>query len=234
VHAEIHRFASLASTQDVVHHLAASGAPTATAVVAVEQSSGRGSRGHSWSAPAGGLWLSVLCRPPSLPAMEVLSLRVALAIADTIEHVAPSASVLLKWPNDLILLGKKTGGILCEARWQGNTLGWVAVGVGINVTNEIPPELQDRATRLATVAPALHPDHLLAPMVAAIDGAAGVPGMLTAAEVDAFHRRDWLLGRHLVEPVQGVADGVESDGRLRVIVSDGSVAHLRNGGVVPA
>jgi BirA family biotin operon repressor/biotin-[acetyl-CoA-carboxylase] ligase len=234
VSATIHRFESLASTQDVLHNLAAEGAPSATAVVAVEQSAGRGSRGHSWSAPAGGLWLSVLCRPASIPGMEVLSLRVALAIADAIEQVAPSASVLLKWPNDLMLLGRKAGGILCEARWQGNTLGWVAVGVGINVSNAIPGELQDRATRLAAVAPALHPDHLLAPMIAAIDGAARHPGVLARQEVDAFHRRDWLLGRHLAEPVPGIADGVEADGRLRVIISDGSVAHLRNGGVVLA
>ncbi|HWA15781.1 MAG TPA: hypothetical protein VG817_05070, partial [Gemmatimonadales bacterium] len=138
------------------------------------------------------------------------------------------------WPNDLMLQGRKTGGILCEARWQGSTLGWVAVGVGLNVANEIPPELQDRATRLGAVAPGLQPDHLLAPMIAAIDGAASLSGMLTPAEVDAFHRRDWLLGRHVVEPVAGVADGVEADGRLRVIAADGSVTHLRNGGVIPA
>lgn len=232
--AEIYRYDSIPSTQDVLHTLAVGGAPTATAVVAVEQSSGRGSRGHSWSAPAGGLWLSVLCRPASIPAMEVLSLRVALAIADTVEHIAPSASVLLKWPNDLMLLGRKAGGILCEARWQGNTLGWVAVGVGINVSNEIPADLQDRATSLGTVAPDLSPDHLLAPMIAAIDGAAGLSGVLSSSEIDAFHRRDWLLGRHIVEPVHGVADGVEMDGRLRVKVSDGTVAHLRNGGVVLA
>lgn len=232
--AAIHRFDSLASTQDVLHNLAASGAPAATAVVAVEQSAGRGSRGHSWTAPPGGLWLSVLCRPSSIPAMEVLSLRVALAIAATIEHVAPTASVLLKWPNDLMLLGRKAGGILCEARWQGNALGWVAVGVGINVTNEIPADLQDRATRLGTVAPGLQPDHLLAPMIAAIDGAAAHPDILSPAEVDAFHRRDWLLGRHLVEPIAGVADGVESDGRLRVITAAGAITHLRNGGVIAA
>jgi BirA family biotin operon repressor/biotin-[acetyl-CoA-carboxylase] ligase len=232
--ASIHRFDSLASTQDVLHNLAASGAPAATAVVAAEQTSGRGSRGHAWAAPRGGLWLSVLCRPGSIPAMEVLSLRVALAIADTVERGAPTASVLLKWPNDLMLLGRKAGGILCEARWQGNVLGWVAVGVGINVSNEIPAELQDRATRLATVAPGLAADHLLAPMIAAIDGAANLAGGLSTGEVDAFHRRDWLLGRHLADPVPGVADGVEPDGRLRVITADGAVAHLRNGGVVPA
>ncbi|HWA16954.1 MAG TPA: hypothetical protein VG817_11000, partial [Gemmatimonadales bacterium] len=91
--AAIHRFDSLASTQDVLHNLAASGAPAATAVVAVEQHAGRGSRGHSWSSPPGGLWLSVLCRPASMPAMEVLSLRVALAIAETIDHLAPAAGM---------------------------------------------------------------------------------------------------------------------------------------------
>lgn len=231
---EIHRFDSLPSTQDVLHHLAGGGAPAATAVVAAEQTAGRGSRGHGWSSPRGGLWLSVLCRPESIPAMEVLSLRVAIAIADAIEHAAPAAGVLLKWPNDLMVMGRKMGGILCEARWQGSTLGWVAVGVGLNVINEVPAELQDRAIRLAAVAPALLPEHLVAPLVAAIDGAANRSGMLSRAEVDAFHRRDWLLGRRLVAPVIGVADGVEEDGQLRVRTIDGALTRLRNGGVVPA
>lgn len=231
---EIHRFDSLPSTQDVLHHLAAGGAPAATAVVAAEQTAGRGSRGHEWSSPRGGLWLSVLCRPESIPAVEVLSIRVALAIADAIEHSAPTAGVLIKWPNDLMVMGRKTGGILCEARWQGSTLGWVAVGVGINVVNEIPTDLQDQAIRLAAVAPALLPEHLVAPLVAAIDGAANRSDILTTDEVDAFHRRDWLLGRRLVAPVIGTADGVEADGRLRVRALRGELTHVRNGGVVPA
>ncbi len=230
---EIHHFDVLPSTQDVLHHLAANGAPAATAVVAREQTAGRGSRGHGWSAPLGGLWLSVLCRPTSLPALEVLSLRVALSIADAIEHLVPSAGLLLKWPNDLMLTGRKAGGILCEARWQGSVLGWVGVGVGINVTNPIPEELQGRAARLAAVAPGLEPEQLLAPLIAAIDGAAMRSGALQEDELGAFHRRDWLLGRHLAEPVVGVADGVESDGRLRVRVPSG-ITLLRSGGVVLA
>jgi BirA family biotin operon repressor/biotin-[acetyl-CoA-carboxylase] ligase len=232
--ARIHRLDSTPSTQDVLHQLAADGAPAATAVVAAEQTSGRGSRGHQWTAPRGGLWLSVLCRPASVAAMEVLSLRVAIAIADAIEHQVPSASLLLKWPNDLMLQGRKLGGILCEARWQGNAVGWVVVGVGLNVQNPIPEELQDRATRLAAVAPGVAPEHLLAPMIAAIDGAANRTGVLSTAEVDAFHRRDWLLGRHLVDPVVGVADGVDPDGQLRVRLSSGRVTQLRNGGVIVA
>jgi BirA family biotin operon repressor/biotin-[acetyl-CoA-carboxylase] ligase len=166
--------------------------------------------------------------------MEVLSLRVALAIADAIEHTVPVASLLLKWPNDLMLQGRKLGGILCEARWQGNALGWVVVGVGLNVQNQVPEELQDRATRLGVVAPGVAPEHLLAPMIAAIDGAANRTGVLTADEVAAFHRRDWLLGRHLVDPVVGVADGVEPDGQLRVLLPSGRVTQLRNGGVIVA
>lgn len=229
---EVHRFDALPSTQDVLHHLAASGAPSATAVVAREQTAGRGSRGHQWSSPPGGLWLSVLCRPTSMPAMEVLSLRVALSVAAAVEHTVPAAGLLLKWPNDLMLLGRKAGGILCEARWQGATLGWVGVGVGLNVANAIPHELHDRAVHLGAVAPGVSPDQLLAPLIAAIDGAAMQTGPLREAELEAFHRRDWLLGRHMIEPVAGTADGVEMDGRLRVRGIDGGITLLRNGGIV--
>ena len=146
--ARLHYFERVDSTMDLLHQLAAEGAAEGTAVIAGEQLEGRGSRGRSWHSPPGGLWLSMLFRPAGC-AVEVMSLRVGLAVAEALDDLVPHP-VQLKWPNDLMLGERKVGGILCEARWQGHTLGWVAVGVGMNVRNAVPQELTEVATALAS------------------------------------------------------------------------------------
>jgi BirA family biotin operon repressor/biotin-[acetyl-CoA-carboxylase] ligase len=230
----IHRFDTVASTQDLAHALAQGGAPAGTAVVAREQTLGRGSRGRSWAAPAGGLWISILCRPRAAPAAEVLSLRAALVVAAAIEAACPGLRLLLKWPNDLLLGGRKLGGILSEARWQGSALGWIVVGVGINVANPIPPELAASAIALASAVPGATPAALEEPVARAVLAAAERAGGLTADELAAYRQRDWLLGRRLAAPVPGIADGIDADGALRVIQGDGTVAPVRSGTVAIA
>src|SRR5262245_17469457 len=133
---------------DRLHELAEQGAPAGTALLAEEQTAGRGSRGRAWHSSPGGLWLSVLYRLPSPGGVELLSLRLGLLVAAALEGTAPELPVMLKWPNDLILRDRKLGGILCEARWQGESLAWVAAGLGLNVTNSIPDELRHTATAL--------------------------------------------------------------------------------------
>ena len=134
---------------DRLHQLAEQGAPAGTAVLAEAQTGGRGSRGRAWHSPPGGLWLSVLYRPPSPAGVELLSLRLGLLVATALEAAAPAAPVALKWPNDLMVGDRKVGGILCEARWQGESLAWVAAGLGLNVTNDIPDECTSRPRRSA-------------------------------------------------------------------------------------
>src|SRR6185369_6775816 len=113
------------------------------------QTGGRGSRGRAWHSPPGGLWLSVMYRPPSPAGVELLSLRLGLLVATALEAAAPGLPVALKWPNDLMVGDRKLGGILCEARWQGESLAWVAAGLGLNVTNDIPDDVHLTATALA-------------------------------------------------------------------------------------
>jgi BirA family transcriptional regulator, biotin operon repressor / biotin---[acetyl-CoA-carboxylase] ligase len=226
-----------ASTQDLIHELGADGADDGTAVVAVEQTAGRGSRGRAWASPRGGLWLSVLCRPAAAAPPEALSVRVALAVADALETQALTAAdappVQLKWPNDLLLAGRKIGGILSEARWQGERLGWIAVGVGINVSNPLPLELQAVAAALEEFAPGIRTGDLAPAVIAAVRGAARIPVPLDAAERARFAARDALAGRLLREPTAGTADGIEADGALRVRRPDGGVDVVRVGPAVP-
>jgi BirA family biotin operon repressor/biotin-[acetyl-CoA-carboxylase] ligase len=211
--------------------MAQAGAASGTAVAATEQTLGRGSRGRGWDSPRGGLWLSVLLRPGTEPALEVLSLRTALAVAAVIEQAAPGVRLGLKWPNDLLLGNLKVGGILCEARWQGGTPGWVAVGVGINVANDIPPGLTTQAIALATAAPGLRPETLALPVARAVAALAHETGHLSAAELDDVGSRDVLRGRCIREPVEGIVERVAADGALVVRQGDGSILAARSGSV---
>lgn len=227
----LRRLESVTSTQDLLHQLAAEGAPAGTAIVAREQTTGRGSRGRSWASPVGGLWLSVLCRPAGAPALEVLSLRVGLAVAEALERAVPGIALQLKWPNDLLLAGRKVGGVLCEARWQGSTPGWVAVGLGLNVTNPVPADLAASAVALSAVAPDLTPEALAEPLARAIAETGERQGPLIVAELEAFRVRDALLGRRVVAPVAGVVAGLTPEGALEVRRPDQSREFLRSGTV---
>ncbi len=231
--AVLHRLAATASTQDEVHRLGAEGAPHGTAVVAEEQTAGRGSRGNAWTSPRGGLWLSVLLRPRVPGAVEPLSLRTGLAVAGTLERLG-AGGVRLKWPNDLLLGDRKVGGILCESRWQGEQLAWVAVGLGLNVRNAPPAGVRTEAAALAEVAPGLDAAGLAQPVADAIAALADRPAALTEDELAAFAVRDALAGRRLAGPVQGIAEGPTPDGRLRVRLPDGTTTLVRSGPVVLA
>ena len=122
-----------ASTMDLAHQLAADGAPHGTAVVADEQDAGRGRTGKSWTSARGaGVWVSVLLRGAVATSAGVLSLRTGLELAHALDTFAGS-TIQLKWPNDLFHGGMKLAGILTEARWRGDQLEWIVVGVGINM-----------------------------------------------------------------------------------------------------
>ena len=215
---------------DVVHALAEEGADAGTAVIAGEQLEGRGSRGRPWHSPPGGLWASVLFRPAAVGGIEVMSLRVGLAVAAALEACA-GLTIQLKWPNDLMLDRRKVGGILCEARWQGGALGWLAVGIGVNVQNLVPIELEDSAVAIGGVRPGIAPQDIAEPIVAALRAIDLSADRLSSAELVQFERRDWLRGRELREPVHGKVAGLNDDGSLLVQTADDDVVALRSSSI---
>lgn len=215
---------SVTSTQDEAHELAVGGAPHGSAVAARIQTEGRGTRGRRWESGIGGLWLSVVCRPRGDVALAATGLRVGLALAEMIDRLLPPlARISLKWPNDLLLRGSKLGGILMQARWQGETLGWMVAGVGINVRNEIPDAVSHPATRLDDVGAGFSLEELAESVTFAVAEATRDAGPLSVHEIEAFADRDWMLGREISMPVVGVALGITPDGQLRVKCRDGSL-----------
>jgi BirA family transcriptional regulator, biotin operon repressor / biotin---[acetyl-CoA-carboxylase] ligase len=178
-------FERVSSTMDVIHELAEQGAEAGTIVVAGEQLAGRGSRGRPWYSPVGGLWLSALYRPPIAGAIEIISLRAGLAVATALEAQV-TRPIRLKWPNDLMLEDQKLGGLLCEARWAGEALAWVAVGVGLNIRNPVPPQLGSMAVSLQTQHPEINEEQIQTSVITALRTLDLQAAKLTPAELDRF------------------------------------------------
>jgi BirA family biotin operon repressor/biotin-[acetyl-CoA-carboxylase] ligase len=216
-------FRTLSSSLDAIHDVAAQGAPAGTVVVVEEQTAGRGRDGRTWRSPAGGVWLGMLLRPP-VPVLGALSLRVGLVLADVVDDlVGRSASpTRLKWPNDVLVDDRKIAGILCEGRWQGDTLQWLGVGVGMNVANAIPEDLAGRAIALKELLPDVRRIDVLDRLIPALVPLTTHHAPLTESECMAFARRDWLRGRQIRTPISGRAVGIRPDGALLVDTGAGT------------
>jgi len=222
-------FRTLSSSLDAIHDLGAQGAPSGTVVLAEEQTAGRGRDGRTWRSPVGGVWLGMLVRPP-FPAAEILSLRTGLVLADVVDDLLGAARAQLKWPNDVLLAGRKLAGILCEARWKGDAPQWLGIGIGINVANEIPSELTDRAIALQELRPGIRRIDVLDRLVPALLRLTTHDARLTEFECVAFAQRDWLRGRQIRTPLVGRAAGIRPDGALLVDTGAGTTM-VRDGHV---
>jgi len=140
------------STQDILHEWAREGAPEGALVIAERQTSGRGRMGRSWVSPAGkGVWMSLLLRP-ELPLAQApqLPLLASGALARGIK-TATGLAVAVKWPNDLMLDGRKVCGVLLESSAENERLVYVVTGIGISANldpEDFPGELKEKATSL--------------------------------------------------------------------------------------
>ena len=129
-------FDAVGSTQTKAAELAEDGASQWTVVVASSQSEGRGRRGRGWSSPPGGLYMSVVLRPRSTETLAPLSLAMSFAVAEAVKKLT-KLPVSIRWPNDLMIRGRKFGGVISESRFAGDELSFAIVGVGVNC-NSVP------------------------------------------------------------------------------------------------
>jgi BirA family transcriptional regulator, biotin operon repressor / biotin---[acetyl-CoA-carboxylase] ligase len=207
------------STNDRARELAQAGAPHGTLVTAAEQTSGRGRQGRTWTAPPGSaLLLSVVLRDP--PAL--LPLAAALAVSEV-----AGAGAQIKWPNDVLLDGRKVAGILAEGRPQD---GWAVLGIGLNVAlriEDLPPELHETAGTLGLGPADLEPtlERLLASLERTV-------ALDEATLLDAYRARDALHGREVRWTTgRGRAAGIDGEGRLVVELAEGGRTALSAGEV---
>ena len=176
-------------------------------MTAGEQRAGRGRQGRTWSAPAGrAVLMSLVLRdwPPLLPMVG------ALAVADV--AAARGGEITIKWPNDVLLGGRKLAGVLGETRPQE---GWAVLGIGVNVAlrvADLPAELHDRAASLGLAPAAVEPT--LDALLRALEHRLAQPA---AEALDELRARDALRGRRVRwEKGEGVACGIDDGGRLLV------------------
>ena len=171
----------LGSTSVEARRLALAGAPHGTLVTAGEQFDGRGRQGRRWHAPAG---CALLCSLVLREAPALLSLAAGVAVAEALD-----AEAQLKWPNDVLLRGRKVSGILVEGR---PLEGWAVLGIGVNVAlspEQLPAELRSTAGTLGLTGAAIEPT--LARLLAALERWLAAP---TADVLAAWRERDALLG----------------------------------------
>lgn len=147
---EVLYFDTIDSTNTKAQELAEKGYPSGTLVVADKQESGKGRRGRSWVSPSGtGIFMTLMIKPDINPNnASMLTLVAALAVAKAITSVT-GEKALIKWPNDIVINGKKVCGILTEMNAQFDYINHIVVGIGINVHNEsFPEEISQMASSL--------------------------------------------------------------------------------------
>jgi BirA family biotin operon repressor/biotin-[acetyl-CoA-carboxylase] ligase len=225
------------STQPIAFKLAGDGAPDRTVVIADSQAAGRGRRGRVWKdEPGASLLVSILLRPRLSPErLPTLSLTAAVAVAEAVTQTAGLAAKL-KWPNDVLVDGRKLAGILLETRLEPGGAAIVALGIGVNLAQRaFPLELAERATsvRLAS-GREVDRDTLLGALLERLDHWRG------RLETEGFEpvRARWreladTLGRPVsVDGVQGTAVDLDADGALVVADADGRHKRVVAGDVV--
>jgi BirA family biotin operon repressor/biotin-[acetyl-CoA-carboxylase] ligase len=216
----IYRLSRVDSTQAMAARMVVEGAFGGALIVAVEQTSGRGRLARTWHSPVGNLYLSLILKPPMpLSAWPQASLWAALALAETLDSYG-FQGVALKWPNDVLLGGKKVAGVLAEIIADS-----LILGVGINVNAELPSELEGATTLRSENGGNLDLEAILRAFVETFDALLDrwLRGeTLTerwAARLETLGREVQVrLGERVVD---GVAERVTGDGALVVRTEGG-------------
>ena len=224
------------STNDVVLDWIRNGCEHGVALYADEQTAGRGRSGRTWhSGPGKALYLSIAIVDPAVRRhLELLPLIAGVVCVDALAD--SGVDIGLKWPNDLLVGGRKLGGILCEGATSGSALVGAVVGIGINLEqpeDEFPEELQDIATSLRIAGAVERPSaealaqRIRRGLVEELDvvAAKGPSGVL-----DRFRALDVTVGRGVqtADGRTGVACGISADGAL-LVDSDGERIAVRSG-----
>ncbi len=236
---EIIVFDEIDSTNAEAARRVARGETWPVCLVGLHQTAGRGRRGRNWETDAGNLAATFLLtsdRP--LADLAQLSFVVALAAADVLDAYVSPAIVTLKWPNDPMVAGRKAGGILLESGPLAGGEHWVAVGVGLNLAHS-PVNAERPATHLAAHRGGRAPEVMEAAGLlrdafqrwSAEWSAGGFAPIAAAWTARAHGLGQPCVARLVNETVEGVAEGLDPDGALRLRLPDGMLRRITAGDV---
>jgi len=235
----LHYFPETGSTNDLARDAGEAGAPERTIFVTDHQSKGRGRQGRSWlEVPASGLLFSVLFRRHQSQSFLLTSLC-SVAASEAIEGVA-GVRAEIKWPNDLMMSGRKLGGVLTEVSWvQGNPFAVMGMGINVNFDPTLLPGVPDNATSLLRATGRhLSRPQLLRRILEQVDALLTMKAAKMEAEVRSrwaarlWRRRQRIVVADSGRALEGVFEDVAEDGALLLRLEDGSLQTVRVGDLV--
>jgi BirA family biotin operon repressor/biotin-[acetyl-CoA-carboxylase] ligase len=231
---KVRHFSSLPSTMETARKEAARGAPEGTVIIADEQTAGHGRLGRAWLSPKGSVSLSVVLYP-DIAGLPYLIMIASLAVARGIEAVT-GLEALLKWPNDVLVNGRKVAGILIETSLKGEAVDYAVMGIGININVDMSvfPEVAATATSLfGELHSSVSRLGVVRRLLLELDDLYKAPRQAIYGE---WRSRLTTLGRQVCvvsggEVQYGRAESVTADGSLMLRLDDGSLTRVLAGDV---
>jgi BirA family biotin operon repressor/biotin-[acetyl-CoA-carboxylase] ligase len=225
---------AVGSTNDHAKTLARNGYPAGAVVWARAQTVGRGRQGNAWNSLPGNLFMTMILRPDSNAAVTgQLSFLAAVALARALRPLLPGVDIKLKWPNDLLINGKKAAGILLETEVSGvRAVPWVVIGVGVNIA-----DAPEGAASLKSAGAQTDTETVLESLVSHI------MALYAAWKKDGFAavREEWMASAASVgqeinvrlpkETLAGTFLGIDNAGTLQLAMTDGSRRSIASGEV---
>lgn len=238
---EIHVFQAIDSTNIKGMELGERGSPEGTIVLTETQTNGKGRLGRRWISPEGNIYLSIILRPKILPSeAPLITLMAAVASASALRK-ALNTGVNIKWPNDIIIEGKKVGGILTEMNSEMDRVNYIVLGIGINVNMNLtllPPDVRITATTIKEkIGSDIRRTEILSLLIKELDRWYKIflnegPGPV----LDEWRGLSQGIGKKvkvtsLDSVIEGLAEGIDDYGRLIVRLEGGKVEKVDSGDV---
>lgn len=211
------RLGRVASTQKVARDYALSGQAAGMVIVAETQTEGRGRHGRKWHSPEGGLYLTAVLKPVGRAGL--VPLLAGVAVAEAIKAVT-GIEAGLKWPNDILIGGRKVGGVIVDSGWFRGEVRFILLGIGVNVNNPLPEALPEATSLSLELGKEIDVDRFMHDLIERLDH------NLTNLDTDpdgmlqSWRRLAQTLGKRVEvtdcsgEVVRGLAVDVDQDGAL--------------------
>lgn len=236
-------FEEVTTTQSVAHEQVRAGAPDGTVIVSEHQTAGKGRMLREWSsASRKGIWMTLLMRPEVPPHLAPqFTLVIAVAIVNAIKALYPQIDARIKWPNDILIDGKKVTGILTEMVAEADRVEAILVGIGINVNQQLddfPEELQSIATSLQlTIGKQVDRAELLAKVLYYSEhycdlyvkhGFSHIKALWENASITIGNR---VRATTIREVIEGTAVAITESGVLQIRKDDGEIESIYSGDI---